>query len=144
MAKVAELKSKEIADVGSRVLSPWQARCTDQATAVRRPVGDMKANQVMFTRFEVNNTTCKIAELERTICELERAGSALETQIENEEAITRVRDPADVAYSTFAKATRERRDRLRATVHRLEAELEGIDGAIQFHSPSNRRLAVVA
>jgi flagellar protein FliJ len=88
--------------------------------------GDMKTNQAMFTRFEVNNTTCKVAELERTICELDRACSALETQIENEESQTRVRDPADFAYSTFAKAARERRDRLRATVHRLKAELESV------------------
>ena len=55
-------------------------------------------------RFKVNDAMSKVAELERTICELDRACSALETQIENEEAMTRVRDPADFAYSTFAKA----------------------------------------
>jgi len=93
-------------------------------------------------RFRVNNAMCKVAELERTICELDRAGSALETQIENEESQTRVRDPADFAYSTFAKAARERRDRLRATVQRLKAELEAFDGTFQSHSPSNRRAEV--
>jgi hypothetical protein len=98
--------------------------------------------QATVRRFRVNNEMCKVAELERTICELDRAGSALETQIENEESQTRVRDPADFAYSTFAKAARERRDRLRATVQRLKAELEGIDGATQSHNPSNR-LALV-
>ena len=99
----------------------------------------MKFDQATLRRFKVNNVMSKVAELERTICELDRAGSALETQIENEEAMTRVRDPADFAYSTFAKAARARRDRLRATVHRLKAELEGIDGMIQSDSPSNRR-----
>ena len=99
----------------------------------------MTFNRAAPRRFKVNGTMSKVAELERTICELDRAGFALETQIENEEAMTRVRDPADFGYSTFTKAARERRDRLRATVHRLKAELEGIDGAIQSHSPSNRR-----
>jgi hypothetical protein len=84
----------------------------------------MKFNRAILRRFKVNNAMCKVTELERTICELNRAGSALETQIENEESQTRVSDPADCAYSTFAKAARERRDRLRATVHRLKAELE--------------------
>ena len=102
----------------------------------------MPFNRATARRFKVNNAMCKAAELERTICELDRAGSALATQIENEEAMTRVRDPADFAYSTFAKAARERRDRLRATVHRLKAELEGIDGAFQPHRPSNRRALV--
>jgi flagellar protein FliJ len=99
----------------------------------------MKFNQAILRGFKVNNTACKVAELERTIRELDRAGYALEAQIENEESQTRVRDPADFAYSTFAKAARERRERLRATVHRLKAELAGIDGAIQSHSPLNRR-----
>jgi flagellar protein FliJ len=84
----------------------------------------MTFNRATLRRFKVNNAMCKVAELERTICELDRAGCALETQIENEESQTRVRDPADFAYSTFAKAARERRDRLRATVQRLKAELE--------------------
>jgi flagellar FliJ protein len=99
----------------------------------------MTCDRAAPRRFKVNNSMSKVAELERTICELDRAGSALETQIENEEAVTKVRDPADFAYSTFAKAARARRDRLRATVRLLKAELEGIDGAIQSHSPSNRR-----
>ncbi|MGZ5569457.1 MAG: hypothetical protein ACXWKG_20780 [Limisphaerales bacterium] len=94
-------------------------------------------------RFKVNNSMCKVAELERTICELDRAGSALETQIEIEESQTGVRDPADFAYSTFAKAARERRDRLRVTVQRLKAELEGIDGAItQPLEPTRARAGI--
>ena len=98
----------------------------------------MTFNRAAPRRFKVNDAMSKVAELERTICELDRAGSALETQIENEETMTRVRDPADFAYSTFAKAARARRDRLRATVHRLKTELEEIS-AIQSQSPSNRR-----
>src|SRR6478672_10388657 len=100
----------------------------------------MTFNRAAPRRFKVNNAMSKVAELKRIICELDRAGSALETQIEIEESQTRVRDPADFAYSTFAKAARARRERLRATVQRLKAELEGIDGAIpQPFEPTRAR-----
>ena len=75
-------------------------------------------------RSRVNDTAWKVAELERTICELEHAASELDRHIESEEARTRIYDPTNFAYSTFAKSARERRDRLRATIRRLKVELE--------------------
>jgi flagellar protein FliJ len=80
----------------------------------------MKASSGIVSHFE---TTRKVAELERIICELSNTASTLERQIESEEARTRICDPAHFAYSAFARSARERRDRLRATIQRLRVEL---------------------
>ena len=71
-----------------------------------------------------SDTTWKVTELERTICELGHAVFELDRHIESEEARTKHYDPRDFAYSNFAKSARERRERLRATIRRVKMELE--------------------
>jgi hypothetical protein len=65
----------------------------------------------------------KADELERTIRDLDGLARELDRRIKVEEARAKVSDPARPGYPIFALSARERRDRLRASVARFEAEL---------------------
>ena len=75
------------------------------------------------SRFEVDETARKVADLERTIRDFE-ALFDLDRQIKNEEARTKIEDPAHFAYSSFARSARARRDKLYASTEGLNAQLE--------------------
>jgi flagellar FliJ protein len=49
--------------------------------------------------------------------------SDLDQEVRNEENRVKVHDPADIAYSTYAKATASRRDNLRRSADELRAHL---------------------
>ena len=71
----------------------------------------------------VNFTVQKVDELEHTIRDLAGVAVALDRQIKIEEACTRISDPIDPGYSSFARSAQERRQNLLATINRLEMEL---------------------
>jgi len=75
-------------------------------------------------RFEAREKARKVADLEAMIREFELMAEDLDRQISNEEERTGVRDPGHFAYSTFAKAARQRRDNLHTSVEGLRAKLE--------------------
>ena len=75
------------------------------------------------SRFEINDTARKIADLECTIRELKGVAAELDWQIKSEEARTGICDPANPGYSSFARSARERRERLCASINRLKVEL---------------------
>ena len=70
-----------------------------------------------------NETARKIAELERTIRELKGTASELDLQIQSEEVRTRISNPAAADYSSFCRSARQRRQKLRSSIIRLEVEL---------------------
>jgi septation ring formation regulator EzrA len=76
-----------------------------------------------------SEATRKTAELEQTIRQMERAVAELDQFIEAEEVKTKIHDMTDPAYSTFARSVRERRDKLCASVRRLEMELDAVRNA---------------
>ncbi|MGE0766411.1 MAG: flagellar export protein FliJ [Hyphomicrobiaceae bacterium] len=75
-------------------------------------------------RFEAREKARKVADLEAMIREFEAMAEDLDRQIANEEERTGVRDLKHFAYSTFAKAARQRRDNLQLSVDGLRAKLE--------------------
>ena len=92
-----------------------------------------------MNRIDADEKTSKIAHLKQLIHEYEGAVSDLGRQIRAEEYRTRSFDPADIAYSTFAKSTRERRDKLRLSVDALRVKLEATqrerDDALEHLNP---------
>jgi len=74
-------------------------------------------------RFAASETARKVADLEGMIREFQQMASDLERQIASEEDRTGVRDQAHFAYSTFAKAAAQRREKLLASVVELEEKL---------------------
>ncbi|HWS95835.1 MAG TPA: flagellar export protein FliJ [Candidatus Methylomirabilis sp.] len=88
----------------------------------------MRANQSeRFRRskeFEVNHNRLRAHQIETMIAEFDRMCVDLGQQIEAEEKRTRISDPTHFAYSTYAKAARERRARVQQSVDALKIELE--------------------
>jgi flagellar protein FliJ len=86
----------------------------------------MKAreSELRTKRFEADEQSKKIANLEAMIRDFESMASDLDRQIQAEEDRTGVRDRAHFAYSTFAKSASQRRDNLRASVLDLANQLE--------------------
>ena len=75
-------------------------------------------------RFEAREKARKVEDLEAMIREFETMADDLDRQISNEEERTGVKDAKHFAYSTFAKAARQRRDNLQQSVDGLRAKLE--------------------
>ena len=74
-------------------------------------------------RFEAREKARKVGDLEGMIREFEIMIEDLDRQISTEEERTGVRDVEHFAYSTFAKAARQRRDNLQASVADLRSKL---------------------
>jgi flagellar FliJ protein len=86
----------------------------------------MKSNHptLRAKRFDVTEKARKVASLEAMVIDFEHMALELTRQISSEEEYTHVKDPAHVAYSTFAKATRLRRTKLLDSVADLHAKLD--------------------
>jgi hypothetical protein len=65
----------------------------------------------------------RISTLKRLITDCDRMASDLDQAVGNEENRVKVHDPADIAYSFYAKATASRRDNLRRSADELRAHL---------------------
>src|SRR3984885_5813504 len=59
----------------------------------------------------------------RLIADCDRMASDLDQEVRNEEARVKVHDPANIAYSIYAKATASRRDNLRRSADELRSHL---------------------
>lgn len=96
------------------------------AAALRRGrVRAMKSNDTILKlrRFEVNEKQQKIADIELMIVDFKRMADDLGHQIRVEEESCNVRDVNHFAYPTYAKAARQRRENLLASIGDLEAKL---------------------
>ena len=85
----------------------------------------MKAREsaLRLKRFEAEEKSRKVADLESMIREFDQMAADLDRQIANEEDRTGVKDRAHFAYSTFAKAAAQRRDNLATSVADLREKL---------------------
>lgn len=79
--------------------------------------------------FDVKHCRLRMAQIETVIAEFDRMCADLGQQIEAEEAHTRISDPAHFAYSTLAKAARERRAKLQRSADALKIELYRLQSA---------------
>ncbi|MEZ5775322.1 MAG: flagellar export protein FliJ [Hyphomicrobiaceae bacterium] len=75
-------------------------------------------------QFELADKRRKLADMETMISDFRRMASDLDQQIEAEHARTGIRDVHHFAYPPFAKAARQRRDNLLASVEDLIVRLE--------------------
>lgn len=75
-------------------------------------------------RFEADEKTRKVADLEHMIHEFEQVATDLERQIKAEEERTGIRDSAHFAYSMFARSASLRRENLLASAAGLKARLD--------------------
>jgi hypothetical protein len=75
-------------------------------------------------RFEAQEKARKVRGLEQMIRDFEGMATDLDRQVQAEEERTGVKDASHFNYSTFAKAARQRRDKLRASIEDLKSQLE--------------------
>jgi len=89
---------------------------------------------VRLNRFEADEKTRQVSELEYMIREFDQLASDLELQVQIEEARTGIKDPRHFRYSTYAMSAAYRRDNLRASVtdlrERLQTAIRERDGAL--------------
>ncbi|UOM33852.1 hypothetical protein [Acuticoccus sp. I52.16.1] len=94
-----------------------------------------RESTIQAKEFQAAALRRQLAQYERMIADLEVIRVELGKQIEGEERRSGVADPANFAYSTVARAARERRRNLTTTIDDLtgrreavEEELRDIDG----------------
>jgi flagellar export protein FliJ len=81
-------------------------------------------SQDRLRRFEVEERQQKVAEIEAMIADFTRVAEELDRQVRYEEQRAGVSDPKHFAYPMYAKAARQRRDNLHASISDLNAKLE--------------------
>ena len=69
--------------------------------------------------------------MKRLIADCDRWAGDLDQEVRNEEDRVKIHDPADIAYSTYAKATASRRDNLRRSADELRAHLAKAEKAVR-------------
>jgi flagellar protein FliJ len=110
-----------------------------------------RESAIRLRRFEAQEKVRKVQGLEQMIRDFEVMAVDLERQVQAEEDRTGVKDVAHFAYSTFAKAASQRRDKLRASIEDLRVKLEDairerdetnsevkLDGEAQVRDAQNR------
>ena len=74
-------------------------------------------------RIQIDHCNRQVAQIERMIADFERMVSTLDKEIQVEQDRSGIHDPANFAYSTYAKATLLRRDNLKLSVDELKSKL---------------------
>ena len=94
-----------------------------------------RESTIQAKEFQAGALRRQLAQFERMIADLEVIRVELGKQIESEERRSGISDPSNFAYSTVARAARERRRNLTATIQdltdrrtRVEDQLSEIDG----------------
>ncbi len=82
-----------------------------------------RESALRLMRFEAREKARKVTDLEAMIREFEHMVDDLVRQIATEEERTGIRDLKHFAYSTFAKAARQRRENLVLSIDDLKAKL---------------------
>lgn len=83
------------------------------------------ASLIRLKKFQVDEKRRQVAQIEMMVADFERMASELDQQIEIEHQKTGITDVTHFAYSTFAKAARQRRDNLLASADDMREKLEG-------------------
>jgi hypothetical protein len=74
-------------------------------------------------RLGIESARQRAVQIEAMIADFERMANALESDIRSEEDRTRIHDPANFAYSTFARAVTQRCDNLKRSIGELQRQL---------------------
>lgn len=79
---------------------------------------------IRLKRFQAEEKRRRVAQIEAMIAEFSRMAADLDREIAAEEQRTGVNDPSHFAYSTYARASRTRRDNLQQSTEELRGQLE--------------------
>lgn len=74
-------------------------------------------------RFQADGKRRRVMQIDMMAAEFERMANELDREIEQEEARTGIADPEHFAYSTYASASRTRRDNLMRSASELKGQL---------------------
>ena len=88
-------------------------------------------NLLRLARFKVSEKRRQGEQLGLMMGEFERMASDLDLQIESEEKKSGITDPEHFAYSTFAKAARQRRDNLAHSAKDLRVQINAAKIALE-------------
>jgi flagellar protein FliJ len=103
----------------------------------------MRANRSEYLRrseeFEANQRQFRANQIKTMIAEFDRICIDLGQQIVAEEARVRINDPSHFAYPTYAKAARDRREKVQRSVDALRSELSRLKS--HANEASNRQYA---
>lgn len=81
-------------------------------------------------KFQVREKTRQVTQIETMMGEFTRMAADLDAQILYEEKKTGIADPDHFAYSTFAKAARNRRENLQTSVADLRSQLDAAEASL--------------
>ncbi|MCC6983450.1 MAG: flagellar export protein FliJ [Bauldia sp.] len=95
-------------------------------------------------RFQVEERRRQVAQIEATIAEFEKVARELDRQIAAEQERTGINDSAHFAYSTFAKAAKQRRDNLAASADELKGQLTAAQGLMAAAVEELEKLELIA
>jgi len=79
---------------------------------------------IRLKKFQVDDRSRKVAQIEVMIAEFERMAGDLEREIKTEQERAGIHDPAHFAYPTYAKAAMVRRENLKRSADELKAQLD--------------------
>ena len=81
--------------------------------------------------FQLKEKRRQLKQLQMMMAEFERMAKELENQIQYEEKKSGITDPNHFAYSTFAKAARQRSDNLGVSIKELKIQQDAAETAVE-------------
>ena len=85
---------------------------------------------VRLKEFQLKEKRRQLKQLQMMMAEFERMAKDLENQIQYEEKKSGITDPSHFAYSTFAKAARQRSDNLQVSIKELKTQQEAAEALV--------------
>ncbi|MEM7290088.1 MAG: flagellar export protein FliJ, partial [Pseudomonadota bacterium] len=79
-----------------------------------------RENLLRLKHFQVEEKTRQLAQIDMMVAEFEKLFGDLQAQIEVEEQKAGITDPGHFAYPTFAKAARQRQEKLQGSIDDLK------------------------
>jgi hypothetical protein len=86
---------------------------------------------VRLKEFQLKEKRRQLKQLQMMMGEFERMAKDLENQIQYEEKKSGITDPGHFAYSTFAKAARQRSDNLQVSIKELKVQQDAAEAAVE-------------
>ena len=91
-----------------------------------------RESAIQLKQFEIEEKRRRVGQIESMIEEFGRMVGDLEHEIAAEQRRTGIEDEAHFAYSTFARAARQRRDNLQKSIEGLNGQLETAKAALDL------------
>lgn len=86
---------------------------------------------VRLKEFQLKEKRRQLKQLQMMMAEFERMSKDLENQIQYEEKKSGITDPGHFAYSTFAKAARQRADNLQVSIKELKVQQDAAETLVE-------------